>query len=83
MLHTYRKKEPTLAEQFDGSNEMAEKYGLKKFGWRGFVREYGVNDFELGGPLLISKSDWIIKNENGKYFVLPDRKFKQAYERCD
>lgn len=35
MLHTYRKKEPTLAEQFDGSNEMAEKYGLKKFGWRG------------------------------------------------
>lgn len=83
MLHEYRKTALIEAEQFDGSNEMAEKYGLKKFGWRGFVREYGVNDFELGGPLLISKSDWIIKNENGKYFVLPDRQFKQAYERCD
>lgn len=83
MLHTYRKTATIQAEQFDGSNEMAEKYGLKKFGWQGFVREYGVNDFELGSPLLISKSDWIIKNEDGKYSVLPDRKFKQTYERCD
>ena len=48
MLHEYRKTALIEAEQFDGSNEMAEKYGLKKFGWRGFVREYGVNDFELG-----------------------------------
>lgn len=83
MLHKYRKTALIEAEQFDGSNEMAEKYGLEKFGWRGFIREYGINDFELGCPLLISKSDWIIKNENGKYFVLPDRKFKQTYERCD
>lgn len=83
MLHTYRKKAAIQAEQFDGSNEMAEKYGLKKFGWRGFIREYGVNNFELGCPLLISKSDWIIKNEDGKYSVLPDRKFKQIYERCN
>lgn len=83
MLHTYRKKAAIQAEQFDGSNEMAEKHGLKKFGWRGFIREYGVNNFELGCPLLISKSDWIIKNEDGKYSVLPDRKFKQIYERCN
>lgn len=83
MLHEYKKKTTIKAEQFDGSDEMAEKYGLKKFGWRGFVREYGVNDFELGSPLLISKSDWIIRNEDGKYSVLPDRKFKQTYERRD
>ena len=35
MLHEYRKKEPIKAEQFDGSKEIAEKYGLKKFGWKG------------------------------------------------
>ena len=32
MLHEYRKKTTIKAEQFDGSKEIAEKYGLKKFG---------------------------------------------------
>ena len=38
MLHEYRKKTTIKAEQFDGSDEMMKKYGLKKFGWKGFIK---------------------------------------------
>ena len=70
-----------MAEQFDGSDKMAEKYGLKKlFGWQGFVKEFGRNDFELGGPLFISSGDWICKSDNGKHFVLSNSEFRRTYK---
>jgi hypothetical protein len=83
MKHKYRRVVTVEAEQFDGSDEMATEYGLKRFGWTGFAKNYGKNNFEIGGPLVISKGDWILKGSNGKYFVLSDYEFKQNYERTN
>lgn len=84
MLHEYRKKTTIKAEQFDGSDEMAEKYGLKKFGWEGFVRTLNsLDNFDFGAPLVFSKGDWFIEGENGKINVLSDKEFRRTYERCD
>lgn len=84
MLHEYRKKTTIKAEQFDGSEEMAEKYGLKKFGWEGFVRTLNSHDhFDHDAPLCITKGDWFFENDNGMIGVLSDREFRETYERCD
>ena len=67
MLHEYRKKTTIKAEQFDGSDEMAEKYGLKKFGWEGFVRTLNsLDNFGFGAPLVFSKDDWFIEGDNAR-----------------
>ena len=83
MMRKYIKVVPIEAEQFDGSTEMAEKYGLKKFGWQGFVKELGRNDFELGGPLLIRDGDWFCKGDNNKYFVLSDSEFQRTFKEVN
>lgn len=84
MLHEYRKKTAIKAEQFDGSKEMAAKYGLKKFGWEGFVRtRNSLDNFDFGAPLVFSKGDWFIEGDNGKIGVLSDKEFCRTYERCD
>lgn len=84
MLHEYRKKTTIKAEQFDGSDEMAEKYGLKKFGCEGFVRTCNsLDNFDFGAPLIFSKGDWFIEGDNGKINVLSDKEFRRTYERCD
>ena len=84
MLHEYRKKTTIKAEQFDGSDEMMKKYGLKKFGWEGFVRtRNSLDNFDFGAPLIFSKGDWFIEGDNGKINVLSDKEFRRTYERCD
>lgn len=84
MLHEYRKKTTIKAEQFDGSDEMAEKYGLKKLGWEGFVRTCNsLDNFDFGAPLVFSKGDYFIEGDNGKINVLSDKEFRRTYERCD
>lgn len=84
MLHKYRKTAIIQAEQFDGSREMADEYGLQKFGWKGFIKvPNSKNDFALGAPLIISEGDWFVKNDKGEIDVLSDNIFKKTYERCD
>lgn len=84
MMHEYRNKIIIKAEQFDGSDEMAENYGLKKLGWEGFVRTLNfLDNFDFGAPLVLSKGDWFIEGDNDKIDVLPDKDFRRTYERCD
>ena len=84
MLHEYRKKTTIRAEQFDGSEEMAEKYGLKKFGWKGFIEvPNSKNNFVHGAPLILDEGDWFIENDNGMIDVLSDDIFRRTYERYD
>ena len=84
MLHEYRKREPIKVEQFNGSKEMVEKYGLKKFGWKGFIKvPNSKKRFTLDSPLVIEAGDWLIENDKGEVDVLSDENFRRTYERCD
>lgn len=84
MLKKYVKKVPVLAEQFDGSEKIAKQYGLKKFGYEDWIKVPNArNNFEIGAPMMISKGDWLLVKENGKYNVLSDEEFRRIYERCD
>lgn len=84
MLHEYRKKTPIKAEQFDGSKEIAEKYGLKKFGWKGFIKvPNSKKRFRLDAPMIIEAGDWLIENDKAEVDVLSDEDFRRTYERCD
>lgn len=84
MLKKYVKKVTVLAEQFDGSKEMAKQYGLKKFGYEDWIRVPNYRDnFEIGAPMMISEGDWLLVKENGRYDVLSDEEFRRTYERCD
>lgn len=83
MLHEYRKKEPIKAEQFDGSAKIAEKYGLKKFGWKGFIKvPNSKKRFRLDAPMIIEAGDWLIENGKAEVDVLSDEDFRRTYERC-
>lgn len=79
MLHEYKLKKPIHAEQFDGSDEMIEKYDIST---------YSMGDgesFDLWtayGAMEIEKGDWII-GDDGKYWYIPDDIFRRTYERCD
>lgn len=84
MKNKYRKKEPLVAEQFDGSKEIVKEYGLRRFGFEGFIKTpNSMNNFDFDAPLIISEGDWILKKDNGKYGVLPDEAFRNTYERCN
>lgn len=84
MLHEYRNKTIIKAEQFDGSNKMAEKYGLKKFGWKGFIKvPNSKKRFRLDAPMIIEAGDWLIENDKAKVDVLSDKEFRRTYEWCD
>lgn len=79
MLHEYRKKKTIKAEQFDGSDEMIEKYDISTYSM-----DYGES-FDLwtvDGAMEIAKGDWII-GDDGKYWYIPDDIFRRTYERCD
>lgn len=84
MLNKYVKKVQVLAQQFDGSKEMAKQYGLKKFGYEDWIRvPTSRANFEIGTPMWISKGDWFLVKENGRYDVLSDEEFRKTYERCE
>jgi hypothetical protein len=84
MLHEYKKKTTIKAEQFDGSNEMIEKYGLQEFGWKGFIKvPNSKKNFSFDAPMILEKGDWFIENDKGEIDVLSDEFFRRNYERCD
>lgn len=84
MLHEYRRKTTIKAEQFDGSKEIAEKYGFKKFGWKGFIKvPNSKKRFRLDAPMIIEAGDWLIENGKAEVDVLSDEDFRRTYERCD
>lgn len=86
MLHEYRKKTTIKAEQFDGSDEMMEKYNITD---DGFGDTY---TFRLDNKCLPLKCGWWIV-DCGKLTVLDytfcnwktmsDEDFRRTYERCD
>ena len=87
MNKIYRKTTTINAEQFDGSNEMAKRYGAELYSNSG----YGYDAVEgepdgdgyvlitLEGELLIRTGDWIATGINGEHWPIANDVFKKTY----
>ncbi|MPQ18671.1 DUF1642 domain-containing protein [Lactobacillus pentosus] len=77
MIKVYRKTATISAEQFDGSNEMIERYDM------GFQLapngKGGAIIKTLEGDLLVHVGDWIATGVNGERWEIADDVFKQTY----
>lgn len=84
MIKIYHK---TVAEQFDGSKEMAKRYGVELYSESGYG--YAVVEGEpdgdgyvidtLEGELLVNIGDWIATGANGEHWLIYDDVFKETF----
>jgi hypothetical protein len=81
MIKTYRKTATIQAEQFDGSDEMIERYG---------IHPTEINDnwtiYELltsDDIICIHIGDWIASDINDCYYPIADDVFKETYAEVD
>lgn len=85
--HKYYKRGLVTAEQFDGSAEMAKKYGAELYSESGYGYDAveGETDGDgyvlvtLEGELLISAGMWIATGVNGEHWPIADDIFKKTY----
>ena len=87
MIKIYRKTATIKAEQFDGSDEMARRYGAELYSESG----YGYDEVEgepdgdgyvlitPEGESLVSTGNWIATDVNGKHWLIADEVFKKTY----
>ncbi len=76
----YRKTALIEAEQFDGSQEMIDKYHLGI--WKGtddnVIYEYSIPTLE--GVMDLGVNDWIATGVNGEHWAIADDVFKKTYK---
>lgn len=86
MLHEYRKKTTIKAEQFDGSDEMMEKYNITDDGFG------DMYTFRFDNNCLLLKCGWwivdcgkltVLDYTFGNWKTMSDEDFRRTYERCD
>lgn len=75
MIKIYRKTDTIKAEQFDGSDEMREKYRIAI--GSGWVVPYRINTFE--GWVGVQINSWIATGVNGEHWPITDDVFKKTY----
>ena len=82
MIKEYRKKTTIKAEQFDGSDEMANKYNML---WELDLREDMLIPYlpTREGKMFIKKGDYIATDADGEHWVIDKDVFKRTYERMD
>lgn len=82
MLHKYRKTALIEAEQFDGSDEMANKYGVlwDLDGGKDILIPYLPTK---KGKMFIKKGDWIATGVDGEHWAIDQDIFEQTYKRVD
>ncbi|MCT3599065.1 DUF1642 domain-containing protein [Levilactobacillus brevis] len=76
MIKTYRKTATIKAEQFDGSNEMVDKYRIK-------YDEACMVHFRIETPegwIGIKACDWIATGVNGEHWPIADDVFRKTYD---
>ena len=82
MLHKYRKTALIEAEQFDGTDEMANKYNML---WELDLREDMLIPYlptrEVN--MFIKKGDWIATGIDGEQWAIDKDIFERTYERVD
>ncbi|MBP5807848.1 DUF1642 domain-containing protein [Lactiplantibacillus argentoratensis] len=75
MIKIYRKTATIKAEQFDGSDEMREKYHIAI--GSGWVAPYRINTLE--GWVGVQINSWIATGVNGEHWTITDDVFKKSY----
>ena len=73
MIKIYRKTATIKAEQFDGSEEMVERYGVLDTEGAGLFLP------TLEGNLEFHVGDWIATGVKGEHWAIADDVFKQTY----
>ncbi|WP_341514912.1 DUF1642 domain-containing protein [Lactiplantibacillus plantarum] len=71
-------KQPIEAEQFDGSNEMVDKYELIDAGI--MLGTHRSPELYLTGSGKVDVGDWIATSVNGERWLITDEVFKQKYK---
>ena len=77
MIKIYRKTAIIKAEQFDGSNEMVDKYELERPIYLADGCTFGIETLE--GNMEIEVGDWIATSVNGERWPITDDVFKKSY----
>ena len=77
MIKIYRKTTTIKAEQFDGSEEMIEKYELERPVYLADGSTFGIETLE--GNLDIEVGDWIATGINGEHWPIADDVFNKTY----
>lgn len=87
MKKTYRQKGTVIAEQFDGSKEMCNKYWIfKKANYNTELNIHESDEYYLtsvNGNLKINVGDWIVEDKELTILprrVITDYDFKLSYE---
>ena len=83
MIKTYRTTVIVQAEQFDGSNEMIDRYELTYSYYISAMRDEEVWQ-ELGGVTMeVAKGDWVVTNDKDEHWAIADDVFKQTYVEAE
>ncbi|MCG0674719.1 DUF1642 domain-containing protein [Lactiplantibacillus plantarum] len=77
MIKVYRKTPTIKAEQFDGSDEMVDKYELIDAGT--MLGTHHSPEVYLTGSGKLCVGDWIATGVNGDHWAIADDVFKQTY----
>lgn len=80
MLHKYRKTALIEAEQFDGSDEMIEKYDIE-VSVTIFISQYVLSTKE--GPMYVHTGDYIATGVDGEHWAIDQDIFERTYERVN
>ncbi|MGA3557305.1 DUF1642 domain-containing protein [Lactiplantibacillus plantarum] len=73
----FYRKQPIEAEQFDGSDEMVDKYELIDAGT--MLGTHHSPELYLTGSGKVDVGDWIATGVNGEHWLIADDVFKQTY----
>ncbi|ADW01289.1 hypothetical protein [Lactiplantibacillus plantarum] len=76
-IKVYRNTATIKAEQFDGSNEMVDKYELIDAGT--MLGTHHSPELYLTGSGKVYVGDWIATGINGKHWLIADDVFKKTY----
>ena len=74
----FYRKQPIEAEQFDGSDEMVDKYELIDAGT--MLGTHHSPELYLAGSGKVDVGDWIATGVNGERWLITDEVFKQKYK---
>lgn len=77
MIKVYRTTDTIKAEQFDGSDEMVDKYELIDAGT--MLGTHHSPELYLTGSRKIDVGDWIATGANGDHWSIADDVFKKTY----